>query len=96
MAVPHRKYQQLDRRRYCKALKPHASTLFLHRKNNRTRNPRTNARLKELRQDPKFQVTWNEAEVPVQFKDGAQRDDMYLRFDHKNTIKKLRSAETAS
>ena len=39
-----------------------------------------NARLKELRQDPRFQKPWSEGDIPVYLEGGAGCEDAYRRI----------------
>jgi hypothetical protein len=43
-----------------------------------------NARLKELRLDPRFQKPWNEDDIPAHFEGGARVDDMLARLHEKD------------
>ena len=51
------------------------------------------ARLKELRADPRFQVPWAQNGPPVCFEGGASCDDIFLRIHEKEQKEKIRSNE---
>ena len=51
------------------------------------------ARLKELRADPKFQVPWSQNGPSVCFEGGASCDDIFLRIHEKEQKEKIRSNE---
>jgi hypothetical protein len=53
------------------------------------------ARLKELRLDPRFQTPCSEDEFPVVFEGGATCEDVYLRLSQSEQNEKLISASTS-
>lgn len=53
------------------------------------------ARLKELRLDPRFQTPCNENEFPVVFEGGATCEDVYLRLQEEEHNEKLKPATTS-
>ncbi|MDZ4346150.1 MAG: hypothetical protein U1E51_27370 [Candidatus Binatia bacterium] len=53
------------------------------------------ARLKELRLDPRFQTPCNVNEFPVVFEGGATCEDVYLRLQEEEHNEKLKPATTS-
>jgi len=53
------------------------------------------ARLKEIRLDPRFQTPCSEDEFPVVFEGGATCEDVYLRLSESERNEKLLSTSTS-